>query len=619
VQAATTDERIASGDSILQYEVNELAGRGGMGDVYRAFDTRLERPVALKLLSSRLSDDESFGERMLRESRIAASLDHPNVVPIYEAGEAGGRLFIAMRYVDGSDLRALLRRQGALQPERAVAIAAQVADALDAAHARGLVHRDVKPSNVLLDQQGGREHVYLADFGLTQSASEPSPTDGQLMGTVDYVAPEQIRGEEIDGRADVYALGCLVFEALTGTVPYSGPSEVAVLYSHLEEEPPAASERRPTLSSAVDEVLLRAMAKEPDERQATCRELVDEARTALGLEARLPGRRRLAVGLVIAAFVVAVGIVAAALLLRTDATPDAAPTGGVVRLDAQTGHVGAPIRLGPAPTSIAARDGTVWVGSIRDGDLWKITASTGAVERLTSIGSPRDIAIRGGTTYVASDGQALFTGTVASYALHSGYREASAPVLACSLTADATAVWAAGCPNVVEIDPVDDKLRIGPTLHIPFREPVSVETYRWCLCAMAAGLHSIWVIGDWSDTRLWRIDPVARRVASTFELPFKPRTFAVGQGAVWVVDPARDQVARIDPGTGRVTATIAVGRGALGIAVGAGSVWVANHLDGTVSRIDPARAEVADTIQVGTKPVELAVDGSDVWVLLEGP
>jgi YVTN family beta-propeller protein len=612
-----TGGRIATGDSISGYEIGELAGRGGMGEVYRALDTRLDRPVALKLLTARLSDDESFRERLLRESRIAASLDHPNVVPIYEAGEADGRLFIAMRYVEGTDLKSLLRREGALEPARALAVAAQVADALDAAHALGLVHRDVKPSNVLLDQQGGREHVYLADFGLTQSVSDRGPTDGQLMGTADYVAPEQIRGDDVDGGADVYALGCLLFEALTGSVPYSGQSDVAVLYAHLEADPPSASERNPKLPPAIDAVLASAMAKDPAERQATCPELVDDARTALGLDALAPGRRRLGVGLVVGVALVAAAIVIAGVLLRDDAA-QAARVGGVVRIDARTGQVGQPLRLGAAPGAIEARDGVVWVGSIRDGDLWKITAATGAVEKITSIGSPRDIAIRGDTTYVASDGQALFTGTVASYDLHTGFRKASTDVLACSLTADATAVWAAGCPNVVEIEPSDDRLRLARVIHIPFREPVTAETYRMCLCAMAAGLGGVWVIGDWSDTRLWRIDPSTGRIAATFELPFKPRTFAVGAGAVWVVDPLGDRVARIDPGTGRVTATIAVGRGASGVAVGAGSVWVTNHLDDTVSRIDPSRLRVSDTVHVGTKPVELAVDGSQVWVVLEG-
>ena len=255
---------IAPGDVIAGYEVEELVGRGGTGEIYRALDPRLERRVALKLLAESYTEDAGFRERLLRESRIAASLDHPNVVPVYEAGETDDRLFIAMRFVEGSDLQALLRSEGPLEPSRAVAIASQVADALDAAHARGLVHRDVKPSNVLLDRQDRREHVYLADFGLTQSVTDRGPTDGHLVGTVDYVAPEQVRGDDVDGRADVYGLGCMLFEALTGTVPFSGVSDVAVIYAHLEAAPPRASERRSTLPDTLDDVLARAMAKDPD-------------------------------------------------------------------------------------------------------------------------------------------------------------------------------------------------------------------------------------------------------------------------------------------------------------------------------------------------------------------
>ena len=181
------------GTSIGIYDVRTRIGHGGMGEVYLARDTRLGRPVALKVLPERFASDERFRERLLRESRLAAGLDHPHVVPVYDAGEADGRLFIAMRYVDGVDLKALLRDAAPLAPERVVDIAGQVADALDAAHRRGLVHRDVKPSNVLLDQQGDRDYAYLADFGLTHSPATAGPADGQLMGTVDYVAPEQIR------------------------------------------------------------------------------------------------------------------------------------------------------------------------------------------------------------------------------------------------------------------------------------------------------------------------------------------------------------------------------------------------------------------------------------------
>jgi serine/threonine protein kinase len=251
-------------DRVLSaYQVEELIGRGGMGEVYLARDRRLDRPVALKVLGADLAGDDRFRERLLRESRLAAGLDHPNVVPIYEAGEAEGRLFIAMRYVDGTDLRTLLRCHGAVAPERALTLGGQVAGALDAAHARGLVHRDVKPSNVLVDDPGGRDHCYLADFGLTQSASDRGPADGSLMGTLDYVAPEQIRGDPIDGRADQYAFACLLFECLTGSLPFRRDSEVATIFAHLEEPPPAASDQRHGLPPELDAVLARAMAKTP--------------------------------------------------------------------------------------------------------------------------------------------------------------------------------------------------------------------------------------------------------------------------------------------------------------------------------------------------------------------
>lgn len=208
-----------------------------MGVVYRAYDPRLKRHIALKLLAPELAEDERFRERFLAESELAASLEHPNVVPIHDVGEVEGQLFIVMRLVEGSDLKALLRTEGRLEPVQVLAIVSQVADALDAAHAKGLVHRDVKPSNVLLDE---REHAYLADFGLTKKITDHGAFAGELrsLGTVDYVAPEQIRGEDLDARADVYSLGCLLYECLAGEAPFAGGSDAAVLFAHLEEEPP---------------------------------------------------------------------------------------------------------------------------------------------------------------------------------------------------------------------------------------------------------------------------------------------------------------------------------------------------------------------------------------------
>ena len=264
------------GSELAGYRIESLLGRGGMSVVYLAEDLRLKRKVALKLLAANLAGDESFRDRFLRESELAASIDHPNIVPIYEAGRTGDLLFIAMRYVEGSDLKERLAR-GRLDPGDAAGVLAQVASALDAAHARGLVHRDVKPSNVLLDtgaRPDGSDHVYLADFGLTKRVSEKSGMgeDGHLMGTIDYVAPEQIAGDEIDGRADVYSLGCVFYECLVGQPPFRRDSDIAAVFAHLEAEPPVPSAERPELPVALDGVIARALAKEPGERYPSCRE-----------------------------------------------------------------------------------------------------------------------------------------------------------------------------------------------------------------------------------------------------------------------------------------------------------------------------------------------------------
>ena len=272
------------GTEVADYRIESLLGFGGMSVVYLAEDLRLKRKVALKLLAARLAEDESFRDRFLRESELAASIDHPNIVPIYEAGTTGDLLFIAMRYVEGRDLKERLQR-GRLDAGEAIGILAQVASALDAAHAHGLVHRDVKPSNVLLDtgaRPDGSDHVYLADFGLTKRVSDEIGIgeEGRLMGTIDYVAPEQIAGEEIDGRADVYSLGCVLYECLVGQPPFRRGSDTAVVFAHLESEPPAPSAQRPELPAALDAVIARALAKEPERRYATCR---DFARAALAV------------------------------------------------------------------------------------------------------------------------------------------------------------------------------------------------------------------------------------------------------------------------------------------------------------------------------------------------
>src|SRR5262245_44957242 len=257
-----------------------------MGEVYLAEEVGLGREVALKLLARSLSEDERFRERFLRESRLAASLNHPNIVPVYRAGEANGVLFIAMHYVKGTDLRRLLGQyEGGLDTERALSIVEQVAEALDAAHAHKLVHRDVQHGNILIATGRRRDHCYLADFGLTRHASSQSrlTATGEFLGTVEYVAPEQIRAEgEIDQRADVYSLGCVLFECLTGKPPFRGDSDYSVMWAHVHDPPPLLSESREGLPGALDAVLEQALAKSPDDRYRTAGALAAATRGALG-------------------------------------------------------------------------------------------------------------------------------------------------------------------------------------------------------------------------------------------------------------------------------------------------------------------------------------------------
>ena len=284
---------LSEGAEFAGYRIERRLGRGGMGIVYLAVEAGLERRVALKLVAPDAAADDVFRARFAHESRIAASIEHPNVVPIYAAGEHEGIPFIAMRYVSGSDLNRKLISGGRLEPRRAVALIGQVAAGLDAIHAAGLVHRDVKPANVLLSGSEASEHAYITDFGVARNVASTSglTKTGRFVGTLDYVAPEQIRGGEIDARADVYALGCLLFKLLTGEVPFPRDGEAARLYAHLNDEPPAASLFTPMVPKALDRVIARAMAKTPNARFPSAGDLGRAADAALsGSEVELSER-----------------------------------------------------------------------------------------------------------------------------------------------------------------------------------------------------------------------------------------------------------------------------------------------------------------------------------------
>lgn len=274
------------GRQIAGYRVESEIGRGGMAVVYRAKDLRLDRTVALKLLAPELARNDTFRQRFTHESRVAAAIEHPHIVPVFEAGETDGVLYIAMRYVPGLDLRHLLDRSGPLPVGTALRIAAQVASALDAAHDHGLVHRDVKPGNILVAKgtdSDHPEHVYLTDFGLTKKSLSLTgfTSVGQFVGTLDYVAPEQISGRPVDGRCDVYSLACVVHESLAGGPPFQRDDDMALLWAHQYDQPPRLTEQRPDSPGALDGVLAKALAKSPDDRYDSCLEFVAALRAAV--------------------------------------------------------------------------------------------------------------------------------------------------------------------------------------------------------------------------------------------------------------------------------------------------------------------------------------------------
>src|SRR3954468_23291817 len=275
------------GTKVSHYRIEKLIARGGMGLVYLATDLRLERRVALKMLSPELSDDASFRDRFMRESRLAAAVDHPNIIPIHEAGDWNGLLFIAMRYVEGVDLHTALAVSGPPETATAISLLAQAADALDAAHQGGLVHRDVKPGNLLLagasaDRIPTTAHVYLTDFGLTKRVTSGSDRtrSGQFLGSLPCAAPEQIRGEDVGPHTDLYALACVAYELLTGRPPFQRDDDAALMWAHLAETAPPLTLMRPDLPAPLTTVVATGLAKAPAERPASCGEFIGLLRTA---------------------------------------------------------------------------------------------------------------------------------------------------------------------------------------------------------------------------------------------------------------------------------------------------------------------------------------------------
>ena len=613
------------GSEIAGFRLEQLLGRGGMGAVYRAEDVRLGRKVALKLLVPELAENERFRERFLRESQTAASLDHPHIVPIYAAGEADGQLYLAMRYVEGADLRQLIAREAPLEPERVLRIAEQVGDALDAAHERGLIHRDVKPANVLVDERSGRAHCYLTDFGLTKQTSSISGLTGtgELVGTVEYVSPEQIRGEPVDGRADLYSLGCVLYECLTAERPFARESEVATLWAHVHDAPPPLR----GLGGEIDQVMAKALAKAPADRYRTCGELVREGRAALGLGGRPTSRRertrrgrpsrRRRLALVAAAVTAAVVVAAAGLMLRgSDGLSHIAP-GSVGVIDAASGDLVGEIPLGFESSLIATGEGFVWVLDPDAKTLTRIDPSTMEVVPPTrgvpADGIPMGLAVGEGFVWVAvNQGRSLAVLQIGPELedLKQSITIERSPSGTLSiqrntvvLTTGRGAVWALerGSSEVTRIDPVSGQPK---TLTDGFGASLSIAADEEAI--WLGGINGVNKLDPTTGTEL-NHTPVNGVVDSS------AASIAIGKDATWFVANSRARLWQIPPAGDTVDDSYPVGEAPGAVDVDTdGVVWTASGGDGTVTRLDP-RDGSFETIELGAAPGGIVTAFGRVW------
>jgi ABC-type transport system substrate-binding protein len=559
---------VPTGTVLAGFRVETLIGEGAMGAVYAAEDTTRGGRVALKVLSPELARDERFRQRFLRESEVAASLDHPHVVRTIASGEADGVLYLAMAYAEGSDLRELLRREGHLDPERAVDLIGQVADGLDAAHSAGLVHRDVKPGNILVTPGPEGEHAYVCDFGLARHVTSVSSLTGErgFVGTIDYVPPEQIEGGPIDGRADVYSLGCVLYECLAGARPFDRESELSVVYAHLNEPPPRITDLRPELPDAFDHVFATTLAKSPDDRYATCGELAGAARSALQGKTFVRRRLRrrgllLATGIALAA---ATSVLAGVLVWSGDdqgrgrqpVALDIRPH-AVGFVDAKTRRLAGQVDLGSAPWDVAFEGRSAWV--LSEQGLARVDLETRrevASVRLP-FGPGGRVASGGGSIWVSED---------------------------------------LG-PRVVGIDAqtgeVEQRFSLGRSGR-----------------GIAFGAGSLWVA---RDAAVIRVEPKTGRTLKRFPVPTAAMWIVFADGSVWATSSENGLVVRIDPVENRVVARTKLRGWISDLAVGGGFVWASIVPDGVVYKLSEDDLSVQGS-SASPDPQSIAFGGGVLWI-----
>jgi len=642
---------LTSGTELAGHRIEEVAGRGGMGVVYKATHLALGRTVALKLIAGEYADDPDFRERFQRESRTAAQLDEPHVLPIYHAGEEDGQLFITMRYVEDTDLRELIANEGHLESREAATIIAQVGQALDAAHARGLVHRDVKPANILIASQAGKTHAYLTDFGLTKSTASGGglTKTGMWVGTLDYVAPEQIQGDRIDGRADVYALAAVLYQALTGKVPYPKDSDVAKLWAHINDPPPVVTEEAPELPAEFDEVIKRGMATDPGERYPSAGDLgraalaaaehqqLSQAERSVAAGAAAPesaeaapptaapataaagtappaapptaapgarpggkGSRRLP--LLIGAGVLGLAAIAAVLAVAgvfggggsDPAPPTSNPAGEVI---------GSPIAVGKTPYDVEVGETGVIVANLDGESLSIINPDDDSVDEVDVGGAPTDVEEGEGGIWTTNFSGAITrvdpgTGDV-SDAITAGGENAS-------LSAGEGFVWVTNG----EDDSVD---RVDPSSLETVGKPIKVGKQPY---AIEVG-DGIVYVGNEADDSVSQIVVGDDRAFGAFDVPARPFGIEYHDPRVYVgtangeiqVTPY-DETA-LTPGT---AATLPSNTGAVFIDPARESIWTTQPVENTVTRFGLDGEQVGDPIEVGASPQALGVGDDFVWV-----
>ena len=596
------------GSTLAGYRLDALIARGGMGVVYRATQLALDRPVALKVIARQYADSAAFRRRFIRESQLAAQLDHPNVVPVYDAREEDGELLVAMRLVKGGDLRQRIDRDGSLPPAEAIELLGQVASALDAAHSAGIVHRDVKPHNILLE---GRR-AYLTDFGLAKALGDSGvASSASVVGTAHYMSPEQWRADRVGPAADVYSLGCVLYEAVTGIAPFARRD----------------GEAEPQMPRGLDAVIERAVAPDPSDRFASAGELIEAARECQGgtpaatavlsegsdlatlrrgaaesgdgeLGGWRPGRRWyggfFALWFVVPIATGVVGAIAVALFLLLSA-------GGV--------SVSAPIEIAHPPLRLAVGDDSVWVTSARDGYLKQLDPDTLSLVKpsIHMAKGVSGVAVGAGSVWVSSPrrGEVLRVDPDArqvTEGIHVGGRPGA-------IVFGGGRVWVADDAGggVTAINAAGGRVvKRGIAPHVaPLR--------------LAVGAGAVWVSSATTGA-VRRIDLGSATAGSPIPAGRGPAGVTVGGGLVWVANSRVDRVTRVDPATHALFGLpIAVGERPGGIDAGTESVWVANSAEGTVSRIGIESGEAeGNPISVGPDPGAIAVGFDAVWVANNG-